>query len=189
MILACWLSTHFMCAVYCIYIWISFPQNKQVLILHLSWHGIDTHMNHQLQLFPNTGHFAYTHRPEHSHTHILPFRQLLSSLLSKSLTSPYPRAKRAGRKSNGWCVNSNKPMSLTFPPCPCNSPLETPFACIMAPVFLFPLSHPPSSRERSTERVKYKWGMGACLLKGWFTVSARERENKRTDRECEMYVW
>lgn len=43
-------------------------------------------------------------------------------------------------KSNGWCVNANKLMSLTLPPCPCNPPPETSFACIMAPAFLFALS-------------------------------------------------
>lgn len=69
-------------------------------------------------------------------------------------------------------------MSFTLPPCPCNSPLKSPLACIIAPVLLFPLCHPRFSRERSIERVKAE--RGVSLQKGWFTERAKEKIKRQT---------
>lgn len=69
-------------------------------------------------------------------------------------------------------------MSFTLPPCPCNSPLKSPLACIIAPVLLFPLCHPRFSREEHWKSEGRAWGFFAERL----VYRASKRENKETDR-------
>lgn len=120
-------------------------------------HSNNSHMSHGLQWF---------------HPHVcswLPNNCRPSSLFVSQLD-----ANGSGRKSNGWCVNSNKPMSLTLLPCPGNSLLETPSACIMAPPpLLFPPSQPPSSWDRGTDKAKCKRRMGVRLHIRRFTDRAK----------------
>lgn len=153
--------------------WVSHPQDKQVrlvlisvanctFLLHMPstviWVIIySVSLSRVLSL-----HTAHTYNTPKNKNTLFTAWQLLSlySLLPPGLSllpNPEWKGLRGSQMVDVWMPINPCPPPHTHthqPACPCNSPLENPFACIMAPAVLFPLSHPPSSRERHAERAR-----------------------------------
>lgn len=155
-----------MCVIYCIYIWLSHPQNKQVglvLIPEANWTFCSTCHQHSYEssstVFLYRGWFPY---PLHAHTKT---HSLLSTIavavFPPSLAlHPNPEWKGQGGCQMldvwmpiNWCLSLFLP-ALAIPH------WRPPFGCIMAPGFLFPLSHSPSSRGRLIESARDMRGTG-----------------------------
>ncbi len=187
-----------MCVIYCIYIWLSHPQNKQVglvLIPEANCTFCSTCHQHSYESSYSVSRFKTFSYPPHTHTHTqkhtLYFSIDAGAVFPPGLSLlPNPEWKGQGGSQMldvwmpiNWCLSLLLP-ALAIPH------WRPPFACIMAPGFLFPLSHPPSSRERLTERVKDMRGTGVRSRKKGALQSEQEKEKiKRQTGGWDVCVW
>lgn len=123
-------------------------------------------------------HYSVTGFPAQA-THIYTVSRRLISPCDPADVAPSQKGEK--RKSNGRCVKAKKTDVSSSSFLPLQFPVWDPFACIMAPVFLFFHSsiHLPQERYMLKEECE---GWEPVCRKGRFTVGARERENKETER-------